>query len=444
MKKKTNFVCNNCGSISPKWMGKCSECGKWNTFEEELIIRTKGVVTKTQSPVKIKDVDIVEEKRDKIGIEEFDRTLGGGIVKGSLILVGGEPGIGKSTLLMQLANNMSSKNKKVLYITGEESALQLKLRAERLNVEGENLYILAENILENIIPVIDKIKPNYIIIDSVQTVSTNQISSPQGTVSQIKEVTSELMKISKTQNIATFIIGHVTKTGSIAGPKLLEHIVDTVLYFEGDSETPYRILRAVKNRFGSSNEIGIFEMTSFGLEEIKNPSIIFLSSQTLGKPGAVILPTMEGTRPILVEIQSLVSKTNFSMPRRVSVGLDFNKLNMIIAVIEKQLGFNLFYYDIYVNCVGGLTLNEPGVTLSMLVSILSSYLNKPIKEDMVVFGEVGLLGEIRSVNNISKRLLEAKRLGYKFAIGPMVNIKIEGIKIYEVKNIKEVFEILFK
>ncbi len=446
MKEKVMFICNSCGATSPKWMGKCNECGAWDSYVEELVRAT--VTKKSKKTIKnietIKDVKLSTNSRTKVGIDELDRVLGGGLVDGSLILVGGDPGIGKSTLLLQVASNLSIKGKKVLYVSGEESKIQIKLRADRLNSSCENIFIISENDFELIEEVIYEINPDVLIIDSIQTVATSLISSPPGSVSQVREVTSSLMKIAKSTSTTTFVVGHVTKSGSIAGPKILEHIVDTVLYFEGDNSSLYRILRGVKNRFGSTNEVGLFSMNSGGLIEVNNPSELFLSGDRKENVGTTIFVSMEGTRPLLVEIQSLVTKTNFPTPRRMGVGIDYNKLIVALAILEKKSKVYLQTFDVYVSAVGGLSINEPAISLAMILSVASSFYNKSISNDIVVFGEVGLLGEVRKVPNMQQRLIEAKRLGYKKAITPKMEQKVSGIDIVEVDNVKEAIGILFK
>ncbi len=446
MKEKIMFVCGSCGATSPKWMGKCNECGEWDTYVEE-VVQTSSVKKSTIKAQKIetlKNVTISSQSRTIIGIKELDRVLGGGIVDGSLILVGGDPGIGKSTLLLQVASNLSKQGKKILYISGEESKIQIKLRADRLNIDCNNVFILSENNFETIDVAIDEIKPDVLVVDSIQTIATQTLSSPPGSVSQVREVTSALMKIAKRNSIATFVVGHVTKSGSIAGPKILEHIVDTVLYFEGDNTSVYRILRSVKNRFGSTNEVGLFTMGEVGLIEVKNPSELFLSSGITSKIGTTIFVSMEGTRPLLVEIQSLVTKTNFPSPRRMGVGIDYNKLIVALAILEKKSKIYLQSFDVYVSAVGGISLSEPAMSLAMMISVASSFYNKSLPNDVVVFGEVGLLGEVRKVSHMDKRLIEASRLGYTTAITPKLTRKVKGIQTIEVESIKEAIDILFK
>lgn len=444
MKIKTHFVCNECGAISPKWMGRCSDCGAWNSFTEEVVESKKTAPLKLEASESLRaqllrDVELSEEYRLSTNNAELDRVLGGGIVDGSLILVGGEPGIGKSTLLLQMADSLARQGKVVLYVSGEESKHQIKMRANRLGVEGDNVLLLSETTFEKIYQVISQERPDILILDSIQTMSTMNLSAAAGSVSQVREVTSHLAKIAKGEGMATFIVGHVTKSGSLAGPKVLEHMVDTVLYFEGDGSNLYRILRAVKNRFGSTNEVGLFSMSGRGLQIVSNPSELFLSHSQSDEPGTVVFSSIEGTRPLLVEIQSLVSPTNFASPRRMALGVDYNKLVLAVAILEKKRGLFLQNQDIYVNAVGGITLSEPALTLPMMVSMSSSYYNQPVPRDMVFFGEVGLLGEVRSVPQVEQRLAEAKRQGYKRAMIPgKTSFSLEGMEILGVRNVQDV------
>lgn len=447
MKAKTEFVCNQCGNVSGKWLGRCPDCGAWNSYTEEIVAKKKSTIelSNTKQAIPISQVEVRNEQRQTTGIKELDMVLGGGIVEGSLILVGGDPGIGKSTLLLQVAANLASSGLKVLYVSGEESTRQIRLRADRLGIQTDNLLLLSETVFEQINLTIEKESPDILIVDSIQTMSQSDISSAPGSVSQVREVTAGLMKLAKSRGMATFIVGHVTKAGSIAGPKVLEHIVDTVLYFEGDGSTLHRIVRSVKNRFGSTNEVGLFAMTSQGLMEVTNPSELFVSHLKRSEPGTAIFASIEGTRPLLVELQSLVSRTNFGNPRRMSLGIDYNKLVMSIAILEKKRGLELFDQDVYVNAVGGIQLNEPALTLPMMMSIVSSFLNKSIPSDTVIVGEVGLLGEIRPVPQLEKRLQEAKKLGYKRAIVPKQAIgKITGLKVNAVENINQAIEEVFQ
>jgi len=454
VKSKTKYVCQNCGYETLRWLGKCPSCNAWNSFVEEVIKReekTSHINTLDNiSERKIErliDVEIDEDDRIEIGIEEFDRVLGGGIVKGSLILVGGEPGIGKSTLLIQMANQLSKKGLKILYASGEESFKQIKIRAERLNLNSQELYIISETNLDIIEKGIDKILPDILIIDSVQTVYSSDITSAPGSVSQVRESTYRLMKIAKEKAIATFIVGHVTKEGSIAGPKVLEHMVDTVLYLEGEMYHSYRILRAVKNRFGSTNEIGMFEMKDKGLEEIEDPSAALLSGRPMDTSGTVVVPSIEGTRPMLVEVQSLVSSTPFGIPRRVAMGIDYNKVVLMIAVLEKKMGYKLQNYDVYINIAGGIKSKEPSMDLGIIMSIASSYKDAFISPGTVVMGEVGLAGEIRSVSFVERRVKEAAKLGFDTALIPKANLKdikdVKGIKIIGISSVEEGLNIVF-
>lgn len=447
-KIKTKFICQNCGYENYKWMGKCPSCNEWNSFVEE-IDEKKSKIKKDLKDIKIaniKDVKIDEEDRFKTDIAEMDRVLGGGIVKGSLILVGGDPGIGKSTLLIQIANNLSNKGLKVLYVSGEESVKQIKIRAERIKLESKELYILSETNLDIIKGIIENVSPDILIIDSIQTVYNPDISSAPGSVGQVREGTHILMNIAKRKNIATFLVGHVTKEGSIAGPRVLEHMVDTVLYFEGEAYHSYRILRAIKNRFGSTNEIGMFEMRDIGLVEVQNPSKILISERPRDTSGTIVVPSLEGTRPMLVELQSLVSPTMFGMPRRVAMGIDYNRVILMIAVLEKKVGYNMESYDVYANIVGGLKTKEPAIDLGIISSIASSYRDIPIDSKLTIVGEVGLTGEVRRVNFIEKRIKEAENLGFNTAIVPKANIKdlnkTKGINIIGVNNVLEALDIV--
>ncbi|HBH13398.1 MAG: DNA repair protein RadA [Clostridiales bacterium 38_11] len=449
-KNKTKFVCQECGYESAKWMGKCMSCQQWNTFVEETEIKekknqpTKGVTG--GKPLTLSEISSFKEKRYDTGIEEFNRVLGGGIINGSLVLVGGDPGIGKSTLLMQVAALAALQNKSVLYVSGEESPSQLKIRAERLSLLDSNFRIMAETNMLVIKKWVDEIKPDLLIIDSIQTVYDPDISSTPGSVSQVKEATSQIMNITKVSDMATFIIGHVTKQGAIAGPRILEHMVDTVLYFEGDNSGSYRILRAVKNRFGSTNEIGVFEMRDYGLKEVTNPSELFIEGGDKDAYGTVITASIEGTRPLLVEIQALIGHSSFGQPRRVTTGVDSNRISMLMAVIEKKMGMQLQNYDAYVNVIGGLQLKETAVDLAVLCAIMSSYKESAFNSKTLIIGEVGLTGEIRGVSHIEKRINEGKKLGFKVAIVPKINLEVlsntKGIKLIGVSNVSEVIKYL--
>lgn len=447
-KIKTKYVCQECGYNSNKWLGKCPACGEWNTFVEEFEEKTvtKSIgISSNKKPVPLSQVTIDDEVRYKTTIKELDNVLGGGIVKGSLVLVGGDPGIGKSTLLLQVAAAVGSQRLKVLYVSGEESLKQTKLRADRLNIGNDNIYLVSENNLDYIVKYVEDIQPDVLIVDSIQTIYNPNVQSAPGSVSQVREATATLMKISKVDSVATFIVGHVTKSGSIAGPKVLEHMVDTVLYFEGDKNHTFRILRGVKNRFGSTNEIGIFEMTFKGLKEVMNPSEIFLSNRPESASGSVVIAGMEGTRPVLVEIQALISNSSFGTPRRMSVGVDHNKMVMMMAILEKRLGIQIQGCDAYLNVVGGMQLSEPATDLAIVAAVISSFKDKVLEEGIVIFGEVGLTGEVRSVAHAEQRIHEAIKLGFKKCIVPKGNLEhaVSGIKIIAVENVEEMLQHLF-
>ncbi|HBG7423602.1 TPA: DNA repair protein RadA [Clostridioides difficile] len=450
-KIKTKYVCQSCGYETAKWLGKCPECTKWNTFVEEIDQKSTKkevfIIDKSSSkPVSMNSIESKEEERFTTDINELDRVLGGGIVKGSLVLVGGDPGIGKSTLLIQVSSNVANLGKTVLYITGEESESQIKMRAKRLGINSEKLYIFAENNLSIIESYLESVNPELIILDSIQTVFSPEISSAPGTVSQIKEGTSKFMKISKKMGISTFIVGHVTKEGSLAGPKLLEHMVDTVLYFEGERYNTYRLVRAVKNRFGSTNELGVFEMRDLGLVELDNPSKILISEKPKDVAGSVIISTVEGTRPMLLELQALVSPTSFGIPKRTSTGVDYNRVGMLLAVLEKRVGLQIQNQDVYINIVGGIKINEPSIDLGIAISVASSFRNIPIDEDIAVTGEVGLTGEVRAVSFIEKRIAECKKLGFKKIVVPRSNYDVvketKGIEIWPVDNLRQAINIV--
>ncbi|MBU5308655.1 DNA repair protein RadA [Clostridioides mangenotii] len=450
-KIKTKYVCQNCGYETAKWLGKCPECTKWNTFVEEIddksVKKETFIVDKSSSkPVTINSIRSKGEERFSTCINELDRVLGGGVVKGSLVLVGGDPGIGKSTMLIQVSSNVAESGKKVLYITGEESESQIKMRAQRLGINSNNLYIFAENNLSLIEAQLDKIDPEMIILDSIQTVYNPEIASAPGTVSQIKEGTSKFMKIAKKMGISTFLVGHVTKEGSLAGPKLLEHMVDTVLYFEGERYNTYRLVRAVKNRFGSTNELGVFEMRDTGLEELENPSKVLISEKPKDVSGSVIISTVEGTRPMLIELQALVSPTSFGIPKRTSTGVDYNRVAMLLAVLEKRVGLQIQNQDVYLNIVGGIKINEPSIDLGIAIAVASSFKNIAIDENIAVTGEVGLTGEIRAVSFIEKRIAECKKLGFKQIVIPKSNYELvkdtKGIKILPAENLRQAINIV--
>lgn len=448
-KLKTVFFCKECGHESSKWVGQCPGCREWDTFVEEPIVKVSSRKTTSMNnirePQHISSVKIEEEPRFPCGIEELDRVLGGGIVPSSLVLVGGDPGIGKSTLLLQLCREVVNRGRKILYISGEESLAQIKMRAERIGTFDGDLLLLCETNLDLIEDIITKNKPDIVVIDSIQTMFKEEISSAPGSVGQVREVTGSLMRMAKGIGVTIFIIGHVTKEGVVAGPRVLEHMVDTVLYLEGDNHASYRILRGVKNRFGSTNEIGVFEMGGGGLVEVKNPSEFMLKGRPEGESGSVVASLIEGTRPILVEVQGLVCRTNFNMPRRTAVGTDYNRVNLLMAVLEKRLGYNLADCDAYVNVAGGMRITEPALDLAVVTSILSSYKNLAIADDTIFFGEVGLTGEIRAVNMAEQRVQEAAKMGFKVCIMPQANrehIKVTGIKVIGVRNIGEVMEVL--
>ena len=451
-KVKTKYICQQCGYESAKWWGICPECNSGGSMVEEAYTQKETARAKKQSShlqksVDLKSVEGTEADRFTTHISEFDRVLGGGIVRGSLVLIGGDPGIGKSTLLLQLAHHIS-KEKKVLYISGEESAQQIKLRASRLFSGDMNMLILAETNLDTIEGEILAVMPDVVVIDSVQTVSSPELTSLPGSVSQVREATGRLMNIAKANNISCFLVGHVTKEGAIAGPRVLEHLVDTVLYFEGERFNTYRMIRAVKNRFGSTNELGVFEMTDKGLIEVSNPSKILLSEHSVGAPGTAIVCTMEGTRPMLVEIQALVAPTTFAVPRRTATGIDFNRLNMLLAVLERRAGLRIQSQDVYVNLTGGIKIYEPSLDLGIACAVASSFSIREIKNNVAFFGEIGLTGEIRSVSFGEKRINEALKLGFEEVIVPYSTAKdlknINSIKVTGVKDVKMALAEAFK
>lgn len=433
-------------------MGQCPGCREWNTFvEEPSAPKTAGKASITErrksEPVMLSQIDLQEDTSISSGIEELDRVLGGGIVQGSLVLVGGDPGIGKSTLLLQMCRHLSERKIKVLYISGEESLKQIKLRARRIGTFSDSLLLLCETNLGTIQQVIERQSPQVVIIDSIQTMYNEAVTSAPGSVSQVRESTGVLLQIAKGKGVSIFIVGHVTKEGNVAGPRVLEHMVDTVLYFEGDRHASYRILRGVKNRFGSTNEIGVFEMRDTGLAEVKNPSEFLLEGRQKDASGSVAACSMEGTRPILIEIQALVCKTNFGIPRRTAAGTDFNRVNLLLAVLEKRLGLNLANCDAYINIAGGIKMHEPAIDLGVVLAVISSYRDQPIPDSVMVFGEVGLSGEIRAVSMAEQRVLEAKKLGFQTVILPKVSLKtvekVKGIQILGVQSLKEVMGLRF-
>lgn len=454
MAKKDSIVyfCNECGFESSKWMGQCPACKAWNSFVEEKVnkksVSGNGSLTRREEvkPLPMSEINTEEESRTVIGINELDRVLGGGIVKGSLTLVGGDPGIGKSTLLLQVCKKLSDAGLNVLYVSGEESLRQIKLRANRIGQMNDNLKLLCETDLRLIEDAIKRNKPDVAVIDSIQTMYDEEVGSAAGSVSQVREATSVFMRLAKEGNVSIFIVGHVTKEGTVAGPRVLEHMVDTVLYFEGDRHASYRILRGVKNRFGSTNEIGVFEMKNEGLTEVPNPSEFMLSGKPENSSGSIVSCSMEGTRPILVEIQALVSKTSFGFPRRQSAGSDTNRLNLLMAVLEKRLNLALYDQDAYVNIAGGIKVTEPAVDLGIVMAIISSYKNRAIDDKTIAFGEVGLSGEVRAVSQAVARVAEAKKLGFNTCIVPysvMDSVKeIKGIKIVGVKSISEIMDMI--
>lgn len=455
--KKSVFFCKECGYESAKWLGQCPGCREWNSFVEmaqDTVKRASKSGARASAinldamttPTSLSDINLEKEDRILTGMEELDRVLGGGIVPGSLVLVGGDPGIGKSTLLLQVCQRLSDQ-KNVLYISGEESLKQIKMRAERVGEFSDKFKLLCETDLDIITETIDKVTPDIVVIDSIQTMYKEDVAAAPGSVSQVRESTSILMQIAKGKGITVFIVGHVTKEGTVAGPRMLEHMVDTVLYFEGERHASYRILRGVKNRFGSTNEIGVFEMQEAGLKEVPNPSEFMLAGMPEGASGSVVTCSIEGTRPILLEIQALVCKTNFGMPRRTAAGIDYNRVNLLMAVLEKRLGYQLSECDAYVNVTGGIKMNEPSMDLGIVMALISSYRDLPIPEKTLMFGEIGLTGEVRGISKAQQRVAEAKRLGYKNCIMPRANADsvkgISGINIVAVSNIREAVDVLF-
>ena len=448
--KKSIYFCQNCGHEESKWLGQCPMCREWNTFVEEKVTVSKGTAAKNTvreaEVVTLSSVSTDQEDRMQTEIEELDRVLGGGVVPGSLVLVGGDPGIGKSTLLLQVCKRLSDQGRKVLYISGEESLKQIKLRANRMGTFSDHLLLLCETNLETIRQVIEREHPAVAVIDSIQTMYSEEVTAAPGSVSQVREATNTLMQIAKGLNITIFIVGHVTKEGTVAGPRVLEHMVDTVLYFEGDRHASYRILRGVKNRFGSTNEIGVFEMRETGLEEVPNPSEYMLNGRPEDASGSVVACSMEGTRPILMEIQALVCRSNFGMPRRTAAGTDYNRVNLLMAVLEKRVGLPLSNYDAYINIAGGIRMNEPAIDLGIVMAIVSSYKKQSISPGTIVFGEVGLSGEVRAVSMPEQRVAEARKLGFKTCIMPQVSKdmlkKIEGIEVIGVKSVNQAMNLI--
>lgn len=448
--KKPNYVCQSCGYQALKWLGRCPDCGEWNSMVEEPVKsgRNRKTSYAMSQPQTIDAISLAPEMRLKTGRVEFDRTLGGGVVPGSLVLIGGDPGIGKSTLILQVLDKLSHQSCRALYLSGEESPQQIKLRAERLSVHSENLYIMTGTCIEDFFEKLAPIKPDIVAVDSIQTVYTNDLTSAPGSVGQVREVAARLMTFAKQSGVPIFLIGHVTKEGAIAGPKVLEHLVDTVLYFEGDKGHVFRILRSVKNRFGPTNEIGVFEMKDSGLEEVGNPSRIFLEERPQDVPGSVVIPCLEGTRPVLVEIQALVGPSPLGMPRRTAIGVDHNRISLLVAVLGKRIGMELGDQDIFVNVAGGLKVDEPAADLGIVSAMMSSFLNRPVDRNLVVFGEVGLAGEIRGVSQPDLRIREAKKLGFSRCLLSRNNFEGANqpgdMELGGVESIQELYELLFK
>jgi len=452
-KVKTQFVCQSCGYRTPKWLGRCPDCDSWNSLVEEQVIESPEAkrqgwgLSVAQPPKPITEIEAQEGERLKTRIGEFDRVLGGGIVAGSIVLIGGDPGIGKSTLLLQVSDRLSQEGQKVLYVSGEESPRQTKIRGERLGIRASNLLVLSETSLEEIFKELQKLNPSVLMVDSIQAIFTSELQSAPGSISQVRESSARLMQLAKGTGIPIFLIGHVTKEGAIAGPRVVEHMVDTVLYFEGGASHPYRILRAVKNRFGPTNEIGVFEMKESGLEEVLSPSEIFLSERPENVSGSVVVPSIEGTRPILVEIQALVSPSSLAVPRRTAIGVDYNRVALLVAVLEKRMGLKLYNQDIFLNVTGGIRVDEPAMDLGITISVASSFLDKPVPPKTVLFGEVGLTGEVRGVGQAEVRVRESIKLGFERCILPKTNKermkKVEAIQLKGVESLGEVVKLLF-
>ncbi|HAO19575.1 MAG: DNA repair protein RadA [Desulfobacteraceae bacterium IS3] len=451
MKKtsKTIFCCQVCGYQTPKWMGKCPDCGQWESFIEESQepkpFRGNSAI-RTQ-PIPLDSADIEDEIRVSTGIGEFDRVLGGGLVLGTLVLIGGDPGIGKSTLMLQVLYGLAKNGQKVLYVSGEESVRQIKLRSRRLDTICSGMLVVSEVDMDSILAMTDHIKPDVLVIDSIQTMYNGELSSAPGSVSQVRESAMRLMLMSKRTGIPVFLVGHVTKEGAIAGPRLLEHMVDTVLYFEGDRSHVFRILRAVKNRFGSTNEIGVFEMKEKGLEEVSNPSAVFLSERPFNAPGSVVTASMEGSRPILIELQALATATSFGNPRRTILGLDHNRVSLLVAIMEKQLGMHLMGHDIFMNVAGGVKADEPALDMGIIAAVASSFSNRPVRDGLMVLGEVGLTGEVRAISHAETRVAESKKMGFTQCLLPEGNMKrmteIRGIEVRGIKTIADAMDMLF-
>jgi len=450
---KTVFCCQACGYQTPKWMGKCPDCGEWQSFVEEIKAvkpyqgATRSLSFPQTQPVPIDSVKLEQEDRLLTGISEFDRVLGGGLVSGTLILIGGDPGIGKSTLMLQVLNGLAGARRKVLYVSGEESIRQIRIRSQRLTATGSDLLVVSENDMDSILLMADSVQPDVMVIDSIQTMFSPDLTSAPGSVTQVRESTMRLMLLAKRTGTPIFLVGHVTKDGAIAGPRLLEHMVDTVLYFEGDRDHVFRILRAVKNRFGSTNEIGVFEMREKGLNQVANPSAVFLAERPENTPGSVVTASMEGTRPILVELQALASSTSFGNPRRTILGIDHNRVALLVAVMEKKLGMHLMGHDIFINVAGGVKIVEPAVDMGIVSAVASSFLDRPILKGTIIFGEVGLTGEVRAIGHVETRIAEAKKMGFTRCLIPKSNLKsmtkMKGIEIIGVNTISLAMEELF-
>jgi len=449
---KTVFSCQTCGYQTPKWMGKCPECGEWQSFVEEIKTSpaqgSRRMLASSQAkPVPMDAIALDPEERLLTGIREFDRVLGGGIVAGSLVLIGGDPGIGKSTLMLQVLYGIAEKGSKLLYVSGEESERQMRIRSQRLSAVSPNLMVVSENDMESILLMAGSVQPQVLVIDSIQTMFCSDLTSAPGSVTQVRESTMQLMLMAKKTGTPVFLVGHVTKDGAIAGPRLLEHMVDTVLYFEGDRNHVFRILRAVKNRFGSTNEIGVFEMNESGLNEVANPSAVFLSERPENVPGSVVTASMEGTRPILVELQALASSSSFGNPRRTILGIDHNRVALLVAVMEKKLGMHLMGHDIFINVAGGVKIEEPAVDMGIVAAVASSFLDRPIQKGTIILGEIGLTGEVRAIGHVETRVAEAKKMGFNRCLVPQSNLKrttgMKGIKLIGVKTVSEAMENLF-
>ncbi|HEU4798262.1 MAG TPA: DNA repair protein RadA [bacterium] len=447
-KLRVQYVCQSCGHASPKWLGRCPECGEWNSLVEEApaaAAHVRGAPSPSSAPIPITDVPEATEPRVSTGMAELDRVLGGGLVQGSLVLIGGEPGVGKSTLLTMISQRLASAGRTVLYVSGEESTQQIKLRAQRLGVAARSLLLLAETNLDAIVDAAGKVQPQVLVIDSIQTVYKPDLASAPGSVGQVRESTADLLRLAKGSGTAVLLVGHVTKEGQIAGPRVMEHIVDTVLYFEGDRQHAYRILRATKNRFGSTNEIGVFEMRAEGLREVANPSAAFLSERAREAPGSSVVCAQEGSRPLLVEIQALVTSTVFGMPRRTASGLDYNRMVVLLAVLEKRAGLHLSSQDVYVSVAGGLTIDEPAVDLGIAAAVASSLRNRPVDQTAVAIGEVGLAGEIRAVSQLGTRIAEAARMGFRRVVTPRAGAEEQqrdGVETVPVEDLSEALAVL--